>query len=109
MVLIGVVTYFDIPCFTRIFKTLYFEKTIATESLNLTYNYGEEEFTAEKDVKIYVNPENPKDYILGSTISADWILVILYLFLIGFSVLFFSFYDPEAEKESNEVKAKQKQ
>lgn len=109
VILIGMVTYFDIPCFTRISKTLYFEKTIATESLNLTYNYGEEEFTAEKDVKIYVNPENPKDYILGSTISTDWIMAVLYLFTIGFSVLFFSFHNPEAEKENDTVEIKQKE
>ena len=109
VVLIGVITYLDIPNFTRIFKTLYFEKTIATETLNLSYNYNEENFIAEKTVKIYVNPENPKDYILDSTISTDWIMAVLYLFTIGFSVLFFSFHNPEAEKENDTVEIKQKE
>lgn len=107
MALIGMVTLFIIPNFTRISKTLYYEKTIATETLNLSYNYDEENFTADKTVKIYVNPDNPKDFILSNTISSDWILVVSYLFFMGFLVLFFAYYDPATEKEKNIVEVKQ--
>lgn len=106
VVLFGVATYLAIPSFTRISKTLYFEKTIATETLNLSYDYNGENFTAEKAVEIYINPENAKEYILAVTISCDWFFVIMYLLTVGMA-LFFFFGDPKAEEENDKAEVKQ--
>lgn len=106
VVLFGVVTYLAIPSFTRISKTLYFEKTIATETLNLSYDYNGENFTAEKAVKIYINPENAKEYILATTIGCDWFFVIMYLLSVGMA-LFFFFDDPKAEEKNDTAEVKQ--
>ena len=101
LIIMAVITRLISPCISTIVKTSKYEKVIATEPSSLSYKYGEELFVPEKNVEIYVNPENPKDYVTCDAVKGDWGLTIIYVLTMTMMISYLLFYESSAKDETS--------
>ena len=87
------------PCISTIVKTSKYEKVVATEPSGLSYKYGEELFVPEKNAKIYVNPENQKDYVTCDAVKGYWGLTIIYALAMTMMISYLLFYESSTKEE----------
>lgn len=77
-----------------------YDTTEVIEAAGFSYEYNEEKYNPETVTKIYVNPDNPKEYVTNSEMNRSIANIVLFSFFDFLLVAPLFFIDKENAEDS---------